>query len=95
MSIIKPKYKKYDIIIKNHINNGRSYISPYDKTKITKYKVEKVEKSLKHYVYGFVNVYGFVYDSKIIDKEFDLYDKNYIRKEKLKKINNIINESNR
>lgn len=92
---IKPKYKRGDLIIKNGINKGRSYISPYDKVGITKYQIDKVIKRGGHCVYRFSVVYGFVYDTKIIEKEYDLYDDNYIRKEKIEKINKIINESNR
>lgn len=90
MELIQPKYKKGDIIIKNKYTDiyGNSYISPHDIINKTTYTIRKIKKRMSdHYVYGFISEHWFVYDTKIIDKQFDLYDNNYIRKEKLKRIN--------
>jgi hypothetical protein len=95
MLSIKPNYKKGDIIIKNNSYKGYSYISSYDKSGITKYTIRKVVDRGEHYVYGFNEVHNYVYNVETIEREFDLYDNCYIRKEKLKKIKKIVNEENR
>ena len=86
MSIPIPKYKRGDLIIRNNIDLHNSYVYSYNKPNESILSIRNVSISINHFTYSFNEIYNFCYDAQIIDKQYDIYDINYIRKEKIKKL---------
>lgn len=92
------KFRRGDVIVKNDkVHKGATsyYVSSYDNPWETRYTIEYINKSnydtfiLYSYKLKEAN-YMFVYDTKLVDEEFDL-DIIETRKNKIKNIQSRIN----